>query len=365
MLELREAEQSFVFVDVPAKPVPSILRGFSAPVELAMEQSSEELAFLMAHDSDAFNRWEAGQRFATDALLRMVAAIEAGEGATLDPGFVGSWGAVAADGQLDGSLKALALTLPDERVLGQAMKVVAVEAIHRARSEAMATLGRQHHELLLATHRANIGQGYDASASSIARRRLANTALAYLCAADPEAGARLATAQFEAADNMSDRQAALVCLADLPGESRERALQAFFEQWKNDPLVLDKWFAVQAQATSPDSLEQILALGEHEAFERKNPNRARALLGTFGQRNQMHFHSADGRGYVFLADEVIAIDQLNPQVAARLVSAFNNWHRFDVGRQGLQRQQLERIAAAEKLSKDVGEIVGRALKMRG
>jgi len=364
-LELRGAEQTFVFVDVPAKPVPSVLRGFSAPVMLTMEQSADELAFLMAHDSDAFNRWEAGQRFATDALLRMVGAIEAGEPPTLATAFAESWGTVAADPQLDGSLKALALTLPDERVLGQAMKVVAVEAIHQARREAMSTLGRAHHQLLLATHRSNIGLAYDASASSIARRRVANTALAYLCAADPQAGADLALTQFKAANNMSDRQAALVCLVDLPGEAREQALQSFLERWKDDPLVLDKWFAVQAQATAADSLERLLALREHPRFDRKNPNRARALIGTFGMRNQVHFHGVDGRGYEFLADEVIAIDQLNPQVASRLVSAFNNWRRFDTVRQELQRAQLERIAAVAKLSKDVGEIVGRALAMKG
>lgn len=364
-LELREEEQTFTFLEILANPVPSVLRGFSAPVVLTIEQTSEELAFLMAHDSDAFNRWEAGQRFATDALLRMVSAIETGEPPALDDAFVASWGAVLDDPQLDGSLKALALALPDERVLGQAMKVVAVEGIHGARRGAMATLGRAHHELLLTTHKANIGLAYDASASSIARRRLANTALAYLCAADPDEGADLALAQFESTDNMSDRQAALVCLVDLPGEAREKALQSFLDRWKADPLVLDKWFAVQAQATAAGSLERILALREHASFDRKNPNRARALLGTFGMRNQVHFHSIGGRGYEFLADEVIAIDRLNPQVASRLVSAFNNWRRFDAERQELQRVQLQRIAAVEQLSKDVGEIVGRALTMVG
>ncbi|KIG17962.1 Membrane alanine aminopeptidase N [Enhygromyxa salina] len=361
VLELRESEQQFVFVDLPAKPVVSVLRGFSAPVELHIERSREELAFLMANDSDAFNRWDAGQRFATDTLLAMVGAIEAGAAAVLDPLFVDSWGAIAADDALDGSLKALALDLPDERVLGQAMSVVAVDAIHHARAQAMASLGRAHHDLLLAAHQSNVGQAYDASRESIARRRLANTALAFLCASDPKQGGSLARQQFDSADNMTDRQAALACLVELPGEARDHGVLAFHEQWRSDPLVLDKWFAVQARAGVADTLERVLALRDHADFDRRNPNRARALLGTFAQRNQAHFHAADGRGYRLLADEVIAIDQLNPQVAARLVSAFNSWRRFDSERQALLREQLERIAASPTLSKDVGEIVGRAL----
>ncbi len=365
VLELREAEQTFCFVGLPCEPLPSLLRGFSAPVQLHLaipgRDEREVLAFLMAHDSDAFNRWDAGQRFARAVLLDMVAELEAGATATLDPRFVVSWGAVLADPTLDGSLKSLALELPDVRVLGQAMEVVAVDALHRARSMAMATLGAAHGAALLAAHQTNIGQTYDPGAEAVDRRHLANSALAYLAAADPARGERLALAQFGAADNMNDRQAALSCLAELPGPGRDQAFAQFLERWRDDPLVLDKWFAVQAQAGAADTLDRVLALADHPTFERRNPNRARALIGTFGMRNQTHFHAGDGRGYTFLADEVLTIDPINPQVAARLVAAFNQWRRFDAGRQALQRAALERIAAAPSLSRDVAEIVDRAL----
>jgi aminopeptidase N len=205
------------------------------------------------------------------------------------------------------------------------------------------------------------GRPYDAEPSSVQRRRLASVALGFLCAADTRAGEQLAAEQFERADNMTDRQSALARLVEVPGPAREHALEAFHARWKHDPLVLDKWFSVQALSSADDTMDRVLELARHPDFTRRNPNRLRSLVGVFAMRNQLHFHAADGRGYRFLADEVLAIDPANPSIAARLVSAFNQWRRFDGARQSLQRGQLERILGTEGLSRDVHEIVQRAL----
>jgi len=361
VISLREAEVSHVFEDVCVEPVPSVLRGFSAPVEVVTTPPEDTLAFLMANDEDPFCRWDAGQTFARRTLLRMAAAVASGEAIELESAFIRSWGAVLSDDALDPSLKALALELPEERVLGQSMAVVDVDCLRTARKAAMTTLGQIHREALLAAHQANVGRTYDASAEAIARRRLANVALSYLVAGDPDVGSRLAFAQFEAADNMTDRQAALMCLVEVPGESRRLAVEAFFAAWKHDPLVVDKWFAVQAQSGADDALDVVLELAAHPEFKRDNPNRLRSLVGVFGMRNQAHFHAADGRGYRFVADEVLAVDALNPQTAARIVAAFNQWRRFDPGRRASMKAQLERIVAHDGLSRDVHEIAARAL----
>jgi aminopeptidase N len=361
VLELKEAEQSFSFDNVTSRPVASVLRDFSAPVHLSFERSREDLAFSMAHETDAFNRWDAGVEFATSTLLDMVDALKKGGKSEPDPTFIEAWGAMLADQELDGSLKSLALELPEERVLGQAMDIVAVDEIRTARNQMKAALAAAHHDALMAAHEASRGVPYDADPASIHRRRLANTALAYLCAGDFDEGVKLASAQFESADNMTDSQAALLCLVDLQCDARDEAVAAFHARWKDDPLVLDKWFAVQALSNANDTVDRVLSLALHADFNQKNPNRLRSLVGVFGMRNQFHFHASDGRGYTFVADQVLEVEGFNPQTAARLVAAFNQWKRFDEDRQALQRKQLERIVAKDGLSRDVYEIVHRAL----
>ncbi len=363
VLELRHAEQSFRFLGVAEPPIPSLLRGFSAPVRLAMQRPRAELAFLMGRDGDAVNRWEAGQTLARELLLELVAARAAGLPLALDPLFVEAFRRVLLDPGLDGSLRALALALPAERELAQAMPVVDVEGLHAAREFAISDLGRQLRGDFERVYQASLPQGPTRiDRDSIARRRLKNATLRYLtCAGDPESLARL-TRQFEGADNMTDTQAALVLLAEHAGPAREAALAAFYARFEGDPLVVDKWFSVQAQSGAPDTVERVRSLCRHPAFTLRNPNRVRSLVGAFATANAFHFHAADGAGYVLVADKVLELDPLNPQVAARLAASLSSWRRYDPGRQALMKQQLERLAGAERLSKDVYEIVERSLK---
>jgi len=361
VLELRAASQRFTFVGLDAPPAASLLRGFSAPVELEFARSDDELALLMASDPDPFSRWDAGQELARRVLLRLAADAAAGRPLALDPRLVDACARVLADPGLDGSLKALALTLPNERILGQHQEVVEVDGLHAARRFAVRALATALREPLLALHRATAPGAYSIARAEVDRRRLRNLALSYLVALEQPDTVALAQAQFADADNMSDTQEALACLVDHGGVARAAALASFHARWCGDPLVLDKWFALQAMSDHPDTLERVLALAAHPDFHLGNPNRARALLGTFGLRNQFHFHSRCGRGYALLADKVIELDPHNAQVAARLVSAFNPWRRFDAARQQAMRGQLERIAGQPGLSRAVHEIVARAL----
>ena len=362
VLELREASQQFRFVDVPAAPAVSLLRGFSAPVELEIDRSDDELAQLMAADPDSFSRWDAGQELGRRVLLRLAEDAGAGRPLALDGRLVEACARILADPRLDGSLKMLALTLPNERIVGQHQDVVAVEALHAAHRFAVRALAEALRGPLLATFEATAPRGpYAIERAEIDRRRLHNLALSYLVALGEPEMVALAVKQFEAADNMSDSQEALGCLIEHGGPERDAALARFHARWHADPLVLDKWFALQAASGHPDTLERVIALASHPDFHLLNPNRARALIGTFGMRNQFHFHSACGRGYALVADKVIELDPHNAQVAARLVSVFNPWKRFDAARQQAIRAQLERIAGQPGLSRAVREIVGRAL----
>ncbi len=362
VLQLLEAEQSFTFVGVRERPVPSLLRGFSAPVRLDFERSPEELAFLMGRDTDLFNRWDAGQELGKRLLLELAEAHARGRRAALAPAFVEACGRILDDPALDGSLKALALTLPSEKLLGQEQAGVDVDALHDAHLQAVRELARAHRARWLETYlRCRDGGPHAIDRASIDRRRLKNRALAYLAVLAEDETTGLVMDQFHAADNLTDVQAALVMLVDLDVPQRGQALAAFHRRWHRDPLVLDKWFSVQALSSLPGTLARVQELARHPDFTLKNPNRVRALVGTFCAGNQVRFHAADGAGYRFLADQVLALDALNPQVAARMVSAFNPWRRFDAGRQAAMRAELERIAGREGLSKNVYEVVSRCL----
>ena len=363
VLELTRDEQSFVFEGLGERPVASVLRNFSAPVRLTFERGRDELAFLLANDSDQFNRWEAGQTLGRDIVLELAAAHAAGREMVLDPLFVEAFGKVLSDQDLDGSLKALALGLPSERVLGQEMDVVDVDALHAARNFALKGLAQAHREALEATCEATRSTGpYTNDKAAIDRRALHNTALAYLSFLETDETTARVVEQFESADNMTDSAAALVMLSCLERPEKEAALSSFYERWKADPLVLDKWFAIQAVSPLASTIERVRSLKSHADFTLSNPNRVRSLIGSFAMGNQVRFHDATGAGYEFLADTVLELDGINPQVCARLVSAFNSWKRFDEGRQSLMKAQLERILAKPELSKDVYEIVSKALE---
>jgi aminopeptidase N len=366
VLELVERESDFTFTGLKERPAISLLRDFSAPVRLQMERDGDELAFLMGHDSDAFNRWDAGQEFGMRLLHGLAEDAAAGRSLELDSLFSESFGKILEDESLDGSLKALALTLPSERVLGQELATVDVDGLHSAREFGIRTLAEAHRarllEIYVELYAAGKARSDDHSdATAIAARRLKNLTLAYLASLGEPETTRLVDEQFRTADNMTDSQTALALLVDLPGPERDQALLDFYERWKSDPLVLDKWFTVQAISKLPDTLTRVLELAEHPDFSVKNPNRLRSLVGSFAAGNQVRFHAPDGGGYRFLASVVLEVDALNPQMGARMVSQFNQWKRFDPKRQGLMRRELEGIASQPGISKDVYEIVNRAL----
>ncbi len=362
VLSVTEARTTFTFVDVPARPVPSIARGFSAPVKIRFPYSADDLAHLIAYDSDSFNRWEAGQRLATDLMLHNVGEVQAGRDPRVPESFVAAFGRVLADAPQDPAFAAEALALPSEGFLGEQMSIVDPDAIHRVRVDLRRQLASALRSELRAAYDAHAAKGpYSPDAASAGGRALRNTCLAYLTELDDAEARTLAMQQFEQADNMTDAIAALMALAQLDCPERKLALAHFYERWKNEALVMDKWLSVQATARLPGTLNEVRALLKHPAFDLRNPNKVRSLISSFCHGNQVRFHAADGTGYAFCAEQVIALDALNPQVAARLARAFDRWKKFDAGRQTHAREALERIRATAHLSKDTLEVVSRAL----
>jgi aminopeptidase N len=362
VIALAEPRQRFRFVDVPGPPVPSLLRNFSAPVKLR-GVPLDRLKFLAVHDSEPFARWEAGQQVATVVLLDRIATHRHGETpSSLDPDLAAAMRRTLAEADRDPAFAAEALNLPSESFLADQLAVADVDAIHAGRETARAALGEALAGEFETAYRRYADPGpYRIDATSIGRRALRNACLAYLAAADPARGAALAMAQFEAGRNMTDVLAALTVLADLDRPEREAPLARFYEIWSHDDLVIDKWFALQARSSLPQTPERVRALTRHPAFERKNPNRVRALVGTFAQSNQLRFHDAGGAGYALLAQEVIAVDPLNPTTAARLVQPLGSWRRHDSARQTLMRRELERVLGAPGLSKNTYEMVSKSL----
>ena len=361
-LELVESEQVFGFENVTERPIPSIARGFSAPIKLEMERSREDLAFLMANDSDPFNRWEAGQTFAKDVLLGLVRRVLEGQALEMDPALVHAFRRILSDTSLDGSIKALTLSLPSEELLSQELSQVDPDAVHRAREFVVRELGVALREDWMSTY-AQHSRGTDAiDKAQVDRRRLKNRALRYLVALEEPETIAMAVEQFRTATGMTDYEAAFSMLVDLDSSETDRAITEFYERWRAEPLVLDKWFRMQAMSSSPRTFDRVRALFKHPDFNLANPNRARSLLFAFAAGNPVAFHRADGEAYRFVADRVVELDAINPQVASRIVSSFNQWRRFEPGRAALMKAELERIARQPGISKDVLEIVERAVE---
>jgi aminopeptidase N len=363
VLSITEPEQRFVFVNVPARPVPSLARNFSAPVNVKYDYDVPRLTHLMAHDSDPFNRWEAGQRLATTLMLKGIEDLRAGRPYGAPEAFVHAFGRVLADAAGDPAFAAEALSLPSESFLAEQMEVVHPDAIHTVRTRFARTVGEVLRDELLAAYHANASGGrYTPDAASAGRRALRNLCLAYLMETGMRDACDLVFTQFNAADNMTDANAALGVLADFDCAERLRALDAFYARWQDEPLVVDKWLRAQAMSRLPGTLAEVKRLTAHPAFSIRNPNKVYALLGGFAMGNHLRFHAADGSGYDFLSEQVIALDGLNPQVAARMARAFDRWRKFDAGRQAHARAALERIRNARGLSKDVAEIVTKGLQ---
>jgi aminopeptidase N len=354
-----EAEQSFTFVDVPSAPVPSLLRGFSAPVKLS-GVSRERLRFLAAHDTDPFVRWESGQQYATGLLLDLVAALRRGAPLTIDPALIEAMGATLALGDADPAFAAEAMSLPSETFLADQMQVADIDAVHAVRERARAAIGTGLHDALRGMYERLTDTGpYRIDGISIGRRALRNTCLAYLSTQSD--GAALAKAQFDAGRNMTDVLAALGVMSGIDCPERADALAAFHAAWHDDALVLDKWFAIQAISKLPGTLDAVRALTRHADYDLRNPNRVRALVGSFAAGNAVRFHDASGGGYRFLADTIVALDPMNAQVAARMVSPLGQWRRVDAARQGLMKAELQRILDVAKLSANTYEMASKSL----
>ncbi len=361
VLELTEASQTFSFTGVSEAPTPSILRDFSAPVVLEYAYTDEELLHLFSHDSDPVNRWEAGQRLAMERLLRLTAAVAHGDQLELDATFVDAMRKILTDASLDPAFREQALLLPSESMIAEQMGVVNPQAIHAARQFVRATIGAGLRTELAQQYLANLTPGeYSPDALSAGRRGLKNLALSYLAAAPDADSIKLAAAQFDAAGNMTDRVAALVALVHAGADGAAAALDAFYQDFEKEALVIDKWFAIQAAAPGTD-VEAVRDLMKHRAFTLKNPNRARSLVFNFCMGNPSQFHAPDGSGYAFWAEQVIALDALNPQVASRLARSMDRWRRYAPELQGQMKKALQKVAGLKKLSNDVREVVGKAL----
>jgi aminopeptidase N len=361
VVSLKKEEERFVFDARGARPVPSLARNFSAPVIVRFDYTEAELALLAAHDTDPFNRWEAGQRLALSILLRGVEAVRAAREYELAPTFVSAMSYVLGNASRDPAFAAEMLALPSESYIAEQMEVVDPDAIHAVRDEVRRRLALELRPALNAVYREYTVTGpYSPDALSAGRRALRNAALGYLMELDEAEIRALCLAQLETADNMTDAFAALSRLANCDGQERVPALEAFYRRWKSEPLVVDKWLAVQSGSRLPSALSDTRRLMGHPAFSIRNPNKVYALVGGF-RGNQVRFHAADGSGYVFLADQVIALDALNPQVAARMARGLDRWRKFDAGRQVHARAALERMREAKGTSKGVVEIASRAL----
>ncbi|MGH6767676.1 MAG: aminopeptidase N, partial [Xanthobacteraceae bacterium] len=363
MLALTRAAETFVFEDVAAPPIVSFNRGFSAPIRLAANLSDDDLRFLAARDSDSFNRWQAVQTLATRLLVGNVAALRAGERPRQDEGLLGALAAILADDSLEPAFVALALTMPSEADIAREIaKDVDPDAVFNARTELRAAAGRHLGAALAECYqRLTSSAPYRPDAEGAGRRALRNLCLDLMVAAHGNGAIARAARQYEGADNMTDRIAALTSLSHCDVPERAAAFDDFYARYSGNPLIVDKWLALQAAIPEPATLAHVRSLTAHPAFSMSNPNRVRALIGSFTMANQKEFNRADGGGYDLLVDTVLALDPKNPQVAARLLSALKSWRVLETQRRAHAEAALRKVAAQPSLSRDTNDIATRAL----
>jgi aminopeptidase N len=369
VLSVTQQEQQFVFEGLESEPIPSLLRGFSAPVRLQYDYSRAELLFLMVNDSDGFNRWNASQLLTIGLIDELQSDLAAGIDLALPQSLVDAYAGVLdstlSDPSVDKAMVAQLLSLPTVGFLIERAEVADVEGIHRVREFLLNGVAAKFYSLFLDVYTANTSDAeYAADAESIARRSLKNLALSYLMRSDKDEAVTLAQTQFVQASNMTDQLSGLRCLvnsgAGAAVDLKRDALDSFYRQWSHEPLVVDQWFVAQAVCQLPGSLAQVKQLLEHADFDIRNPNKVRSLIGAFCGQNHLGFHDASGEGYEFLADQVLVLDKLNPQIASRLLTPLTRWRKFSAKRQGLMQAQLRRIKAQEELSKDLFEIVEKS-----
>jgi len=353
-------EQTFTFINVTENPTPSLLRNFSAPVKVQYAYSAAQLSWLMVNDRDAFNRWDAGQELAKRILLGLADDVQQKRDLTLNPLLVKAFRTII-ESEKDLSLAALNLTLPSESYLLQQMTIFDPDVVHQAREFARQQLAKELRDVWQKTYsELNDGKPYEYNTLRVGRRALKNLILSYLLKNEEPEWYRQAYEQFTQADNMTDTMGALIALNNFDCLERGAALAEFYDKWADDPLVVDKWLSLQASSFLPDTLTHVKALLNHPAYHAKNPNKIRALIGTFST-NFYLLHQLNGEGYRFLAEQVIIVDKINSMTAARLVAPLIQWQKFDAQRQQLMQAELKRILATPELSKDVYEVVSKAL----
>ena len=363
IFQLTEKEQVLVFADIKEEPVPSLLRDFSAPVKLNYDYSRDQLMFLMQHDTDGFNRWDAGQNLALDVIYQIMQQLAEGDEPTVDARLITAYRTVLKRDDIDYSMLAKMLLLPSVSYIAETQDVIDIQAISQARSHVQSVLAEALAKDLAALYqRLNVEQEYLPEPEQMAQRGLKNAALSYLLKTDHKKYCDLAMEQFEKSDNMTDSMAALASLVNSEHKSQaEVALTSFYKKWQAEPLVVNQWLAVQAGSAEYGTVENINKLLEHEAFDIKNPNKVRSVIGAFAGQSLTNFHALDGSGYQLVADKIILLNRLNPQIASRLVAPLSKWRRY-VDCQGQQmKQQLQRIMSEENLSKDVYEVVSKSL----
>lgn len=363
VLEMTHAEHTFTFDGLAEKPVPSLLRGFSAPVKLSYPYSDDQLLLLLKHDTDGFNRWDAGQRMAVNLMQLLVDDYRAGRALNLPSAMVETWRTLLVDESLDPAMVAHLLRLPSEAYLAELADVIYVDAIHAVREFLRKSLAEAlKSEWLDAYHRCCSDEPYTPDANACARRSLKNLCLGYLLTTDEDALLALAEEQFNDADNMTDQQAALSLVVNSGfRDAGRRLLDEFHAQWHHEALVMNQWFAIQANDPWPGALERVQGLQEHPLFDARNPNKLRSLVAAFCAQNPVNFHAEDGSGYRFLADWIIKLNQQNPQIAARLLTPLTRWKRYPAAVQARMKAELSRIMSEPELSKDVYEVVSKSL----
>jgi aminopeptidase N len=358
LLQFNEMEQIFTFDALESAPIVSMLRGFSAPVNIEMPRSLDELAFLSQHDSDSFNRWDASQQLVERIILDLVKT----SAAQIPEILLKTFETVLNSPIDDLAYFSLLLSLPSENYLAERMTIVDFEGIHLARECVLKTLAETFQMQFTAIYGANHkDESGDFSSEAIGRRRVKNACLAFLSKLDSTKIRDLAQSQFENAKNMTDQMSALVAIVHNNHPAKAACLEKFYAQWQNEPLVIDKWFALQASSPAADAFETVQNLRSHSAFDMKNPNRVRSLIGAFSQTNPLHFHAANGQGYAFLADAILELNAINPQVASRMVTPLTAWRKVEPSRQTLMKAQLQRLIDTKDISNDVFELASKSI----
>jgi aminopeptidase N len=361
MLNIKEAEQTFVFDNITEKPIPSILRGFSAPIKLTTELNREEQIFLIGHDTDNFNKWESAQHVSSDIILAFANDLKYNNKLVVDPKFIDAMQQVLNDARLDNAFKGEMLTLPSEVLLGQRQTPVDVDGIHQSRDFVRTQLAiALRDDLHKIYNECQTDERYHYNPDAVGKRRLKNMSLSYLMELGDTEIIGLCLKQFKSATNMTDEMAAFGLLVDSNYDNREKIITHFYDKWCHDPLVIDKWFSVQAMANRSDVIDTVQALRKHDDFDLKTPNRIRALVSAFCA-NQVAFHDQSGRGYEFLGTIVKELDPLNPHISSGLAKILTRWKSFDQIRQKLMVATLEDIIKQKGLSKHCYEVVSKSL----